>query len=688
MNALRRAAAAATARRRRPGSDQRGYTLIEVLLVVTISAVILVPLMAWSVLVVTRQDDIDSDLGRANSTGFLNSYLSRDVASSRYVKEGGGACAGAAVGSQPQLQLVPAGVDRRIVYVEAPATDPGGPVTTSLWRTECDATGALVDQIEVVRGIRSGSAEVGCYGSTGQGACAQDENRQVGMSVLPLRADGTNGPRIDLRVLRRTSSASIGSPSTANRHPVAQLTITPPRGYGSTSFDVSAADSFDVDGTIASYEWSFPPGAVCSPSGDGSHQSCSFPVVGDHLVQVTVTDDKGAVNSSTGTVTVFNQFPVASGSVSPTVGTVGATSFAFDGSGSVDPDGGPLTYQWDLGEDIGAARYLSGPNPTFTFPEGTPTGLRQVGLVVTDGNGDNDAFLLVVELTGAEAPPSDGTRIGDVTISPALISNGSGVPRLAESVGPDLPARTVSFSSSTPPPDGSTTTWELRRRGTATVVASGSGTTFSHSFGAGDGGEYDIVMTVTPFGGQPVASAPGSFRVNTAPVAAFTSSGGGAAPQSISFDSSGSSDSDGSIASYRWSFGFFDQWVSSNPSPVWSYTDPGTYLVTLEVTDSDGATARYVRTITISGTPNRPAGLAWNGSTLGWSAVPGAGSYRVSLVYPCGTFQYPVAAGPTPSLPAAMATEVCGAPGVVQAYVETEVNRVYSSMSGPVGASG
>ena len=60
----------------------------------------------------------------------------------------------------------------------------------------------------------------------------------------------------------------------------------------------------------------------------------------------------------------------------------------------------------------------------------------------------------------------------------------------------------------------------------------------------------------------------------------------------------------------------------------------------------------------------------------------------MSLVYPCGTFQHPVAAAPAPSLPAAMATEVCGAPGVVQAYVETEVNRVYSSMSGPVGASG
>lgn len=688
MRALRRAAAAVMARRRRPGSGQGGYTLIEVLLVVTISGVILVPLMAWSVLVVTRQDDIDNDLGRANSTGFLNSYLSRDVASSRYVKEGGAACSGGAVGSQPELQLIPAGVDRRVVYVEAPASDADGAATTSLWRTECDATGTLVNQIEVVRGIRGGSAEVGCYGSAGLGACDQDENRQVGMSVVPLRADGTNGPPIDLRVLRRTSAASIGSPSTANRHPVAQLTITPPRGYGSTSFDVSAADSFDVDGTIASYDWSFPPGAVCSPSGDGSHQSCSFPIVGDHLVQVTVTDDRGAVNSSTGTVTVFNQYPVASGSVSPTTGTVGTTSFTFDGSGSVDPDGGPLTYQWDLGEDLGAGRFLSGATPTFTFPAGTPTGLRQVGLVVTDLNGDNDAFLLVVELTGDEAPPTDGTRIGDVIISPALISNGSGVPRLADAVGPDLPARTVTFSSSTPPPDGATTTWELRRRGTTTVVASGSGATFSHSFGSGDGGEYDIVMTVTPSGGQPVTSAPGSFRVNTAPVASFTTSGGGAAPQSISFDSSGSSDADGSIASYRWSFGFFDQWVSSNPSPVWSYADPGTYLVTLEVTDSDGATARYVRTITVTGTPNRPSGLAWNGSTLVWSAVPGAGSYRVSAVYPCGTFQFPAEATAAPSLPVAMPTEVCGAPGTVQAYVETEVNRVYSSMSGPVGANG
>lgn len=670
------------------GAGSDGFTLIEVLLVVAIAGVVLVPLMAWSVLVVTQQDDLDNNLQRASATGFVNSFLTRDVASSKYVKDGGAACGGDVVGSLPRLQLIPAGVDRRIVYVEAPSSDPEGPIVRSLWRTECDSNGAIRDAGEIVRGIKPGSVTAGCFSTTGMGACDRDASRQVQLSVVPLRADGSDAPAIQVRALRRTSSASTGTPASANRHPVAQLTISPPTGYGSTMIKVSASDSFDVDGTIASYDWTFPSGAVCAASDGGATQSCTFSTVGDHLVQVVVTDDRGATNLSTGTVTVLNQFPIAVASVSPSSGTVGTTSFAFDGSTSIDPDGGPVSYRWDLGDDLGADRYLTGPNPTYRFPAAAATGLRQITLVVTDANGDNDATMFVIDLSGSTTSPGGGSVVGDVIVSPALVSSGPGLPRISDPVGPGLPVRTINFASSAPLPEGATASWDLRRHGMSTVVASGTGAAFSYGFGDGSAGSYDVVLTVTTPGGSPVASAPASFRVNAAPVANFTSAGGGTAPVNVSFSASGSSDPDGSIVSYRWNFGFFDQWSSSNPAPVWTFNEPGTFTVTLDVTDSDGATSRMTRTITIAGTPHYPSNVTLDGGTLKWAAVAGASSYRVSLVYHCGTPQYTVAATANPSFTVTPPSAVCGTSGTVDAYVETEVNRTYSSMSGVVRLSG
>ncbi len=58
--------------------------------------------------------------------------------------------------------------------------------------------------------------------------------------------------------------------------------------------------------------------------------------------------------------------------------------------------------------------------------------------------------------------------------------------------------------------------------------------------------------------------------------------------QTISFSSAGSSDTDGSIASYYWDFG--DGNTSSQANPNHTYTNAGNYDVTLTVTDNEGAT--------------------------------------------------------------------------------------------------
>ncbi len=82
---------------------------------------------------------------------------------------------------------------------------------------------------------------------------------------------------------------------------------------------------------------------------------------------------------------------------------------------------------------------------------------------------------------------------------------------------------------------------------------------------------------------------------NQPPVAAFTAISTGLTSQ---LDSTGSTDSDGVIASYAWDFG--DSSTGTGPSPSHAYASAGTYQVSLTVTDNDGATATVVHGVTVT----------------------------------------------------------------------------------------
>ena len=74
------------------------------------------------------------------------------------------------------------------------------------------------------------------------------------------------------------------------------------------------------------------------------------------------------------------------------------------------------------------------------------------------------------------------------------------------------------------------------------------------------------------------------------------------APLVVSFDGTGSSDPDGSIASYAWSFG--DGGTASGPTASHTYTATGTDTARLTVTDNKSATGSATATITVSPSPN------------------------------------------------------------------------------------
>src|SRR5581483_5524242 len=115
--------------------------------------------------------------------------------------------------------------------------------------------------------------------------------------------------------------------------------------------------------------------------------------------------------------------------------------------------------------------------------------------------------------------------------------------------------------------------------------------------------------------------------VNKAPIAKITAGPvSGSAPLKVHFDGSTSSDPDGSLTGYSWSFG--DGTSGSGSIVDHTYNQAGTYTATLTVTDNNGATGSAQVTITVNNPAssvlfddqfNRTSGLGSN-----WSVSVGS----------------------------------------------------------------
>lgn len=140
-------------------------------------------------------------------------------------------------------------------------------------------------------------------------------------------------------------------------------------------------------------------------------------------------------------------------------------------------------------------------------------------------------------------------------------------------------------------PEGELTfAWDFGDGGT------GTGPNPSHSY-AGPG-TYPVSLTVTDDEG---ATDTYTFDVtvvadNQPPEAGFTPS---CTDLECTFDTSGSHDPDGTIDTYAWDFG--DGQTGSGPNAVHPYAGPGTYLVTLTVTDDRGGTDSITVPVDVDG---------------------------------------------------------------------------------------
>ncbi|PYQ13417.1 MAG: hypothetical protein DMF80_15650 [Acidobacteria bacterium] len=155
----------------------------------------------------------------------------------------------------------------------------------------------------------------------------------------------------------------------------------------------NASSSYDPDGTIAGYAWTFGDGTTAA----GVNIGHSYAAGGNFTVALTVTDNLGATGTTSHVVTSVNTPPVAS-----FMSTCGGLTCSFNASASSDSDGTVTAYGWAFGDGT------TGSGATATHAYGT-AGAYTVTLTVTDNGGATAAQSRAVTVTEAHIGDLDGS---------------------------------------------------------------------------------------------------------------------------------------------------------------------------------------------------------------------------------------------------------------------------------------
>jgi PKD repeat protein len=350
-----------------------------------------------------------------------------------------------------------------------------------------------------------------------------------------------------------------------NRAPRAKFSEAPnPVSVGASMLFTDA--STDLDGTIVSRSWTF---------GDGGTSTAINPTKvytgpGTYTVTLTVTDDKGATNSTTRTVTVLD-IPTAFFTYSGTMFAGAPVTFT---DGSLAGSSPIATWKWEFGDGTSTTRTTPA-SVARTYAVGTYT----VNLTVDDGTFQDKYSRVITILPLVPQGYADAYYVvqdGTLTVpAPGVLDNdrdpdGSGIQ--AELV------TSTSRGSLTLNADGS---FVYR----PTIGYTGTDSFQYRPFGAGYGAATTVMLTVTPFvpptaDFEPIMAAnAGTFVDRSVP-------------------------GDHPIVSWAWDFG--DGNTATTASPVHFFAVPGHRVVSLRVTDAYGLSSDTRRLIFVGAGPSTP----------------------------------------------------------------------------------
>lgn len=340
--------------------------------------------------------------------------------------------------------------------------------------------------------------------------------------------------------------------------------------------------------------------------------------------------------NTTMSIEVSNQAPIANAGDDQAV-NVGETVM-FNGSGSSDPDGSIISYEWNFGDgNTGGGVSVSHAYAS----EGTYTVL----LTVTDDDGATDINSCTITVNQVSVEPqtpwqtnANGnlyTNIawnstmgynftpsisGQITKLGGFFNGTKTVYLWNKATGALLKQATVSSSNN----------WSYAIIEPVSVEA---GVTYTvAAYLAGSGGSYRVVINTFPrtyediriegtayisgnqrptnnyccymYGQVDIEFVPEGGDINQPPIANAGPDQTVFVNETVTFNGSGSSDPDGSIISYSWNFG--DSHTGTGVNTTHSYVAAGTYTVILTVTDNEGATDTDTCIITVNETNNPP----------------------------------------------------------------------------------
>ena len=140
--------------------------------------------------------------------------------------------------------------------------------------------------------------------------------------------------------------------------------------------------------------------------------------------------------------------------------------------------------------------------------------------------------------------------------------------------------------------------------------STGQGVDVEHTYT--EVGTFTATLTVTDEQGATVSATTPVTVQNAPPVASFTlSKTAGSTPLKVDLNAASSGDPNDRVASYHWDLGTGETATGSRTSIT--YTRPGTFTVTLTVTDTHGAEVQTTRQVTVQ---NRPPAVTASASQL------------------------------------------------------------------------